>query len=124
MRVETFAKGFVLMVVLIIVTGCASTSPEFPTGDFVDSDGNITTFMADGRAITVLSCCPDDPVIGEYSVDGDTVTFSDTGFCTIGEGVYKWALDGDNLQFEIVSDNCGGRRASLFQGWTRLDEDG
>ena len=88
MRVETFAKGFVLSVVLLFVVGCAPTISEFPTGEFVDAEGGVINYKADGR---VTFSAPDkagEQISGEYSVDGDTITSSD-GFCTTGDGALK-----------------------------------
>jgi len=117
MRVNTLAKGFVLSVVLVIVAGCASTTPEFPTGEFVDVHGNTITFKADGKTTLREPASATEAASGEYSLDGDTITFSG-GFCS-GDGVYKWVLDGDELQFDVVSDECSERRASLEAGLTR-----
>ena len=125
MRARTLAKGFVLAVGLLVIVGCASTSPEFPTGEFVDTEGNVVNWMGDGRSTVVLSCCPEDLYEMEYSVDGDNgdiiIVFA-SELCT-RNGVYRWNLDGDELQFEIVSDNCGVRLGLTIRGMTRISED-
>jgi hypothetical protein len=36
------------------------------------------------------------------------------------EGRYKWRLEGDQLEFELISDECEGRSINLIaQPWTR-----
>lgn len=121
MRARTLAVGFILAVGLLVIVGCASTSPEFPTGEFVDAEGNIINYKADG---TITFSAPDsagEQISGEYSVEGDTITSSD-GFCS-GVAVYKWSFDGERLEFELVSDDCPERRASAEGGLTRINED-
>ncbi len=118
MRAETFAKGFVVSVVLLFVVGCAPTSPEFPLGEFVDAEGNIINYKADGTVTLSQPESAGEAFSGEYSVEGDTITSSD-GFCS-GVAVYKWSFDGERLEFELVSDDCPERRASLAGGLTRI----
>ena len=117
MGARSLAKGIVLAVGLLVIVGCASTSSEFPTGEFVDVFGNTIIYKADGKTAFREPASTSEAGSGEYSVDGDTITFSG-GFCS-GDGVYKWVLDGDELQFEVVSDECVERRASLEAGLTR-----
>ena len=121
MRARTLAKGFVLAIGLLVIVGCASTSPEFPIGEFVDTEGNIINYKADGRVTFSSPDFAGEQISGEYSVDGDTITSSD-GFCS-GVAVYKWSFDGERLEFELVSDDCHERRASAEGGLTRINED-
>ena len=79
MRAETFAKGFVVSVILLFVVGCAPTSPEFPLGEFVDAEGNVITYKADGRVTFSSPEFAGEQISGEYSVDGDTITSSGGG---------------------------------------------
>ena len=122
MRARTLAKGFVLAIGLLVIVGCASTSPEFPIGEFVDTEGNIINYKADGRVTFSSPDFAGEQISGEYSVDGDTLTAKAGGICT-GEGVYKWSFDGERLEFELVSDDCPERRALSAGGLTRISED-
>ena len=124
MRAETFAKGFIVSVVLLFVVGCAPTSPEFPLGEFVDAEGNVITYKADGRVTFSSPEFAGEQISGEYSVYGDTITSSEGGICTTGEGVYKWSFDGDKLEFELINDNCAERRALHAGGLTRVSVGG
>ncbi|MFQ5944821.1 MAG: hypothetical protein ACE5NC_01015 [Anaerolineae bacterium] len=121
MKVVTLAKGFVLSVVLLIAVGCASTSPEFPTGEFVDTEGNTINYKADGRVTFSVPEAAGEQISGEYSVEGDTITSSE-GFCP-DDAVYKWSFDGERLEFELVRDDCAERRALMAGGLTRVSED-
>ena len=120
MRKRLFSKVFTLGFVVLVVAGCGPASPVFPTGDFIDSEGFVTSFMADGR-VSVSSSITGEVLIenGEYSVDGDIVTITETELCPPGEGVYRWTLDGDRLLFELIEDNCDSRIWALSLELTR-----
>lgn len=61
-------------------------------------------------------------VVGEtvvrsvYKIDKDTIKVTDFDgqyYCPNGEGVYKFAVDGDNLSFTLVNDPCPNRAEAL-----------
>ena len=60
---------------------------------------------------------------GGYSVNRSSLEFGFDSICNIegiDSGSYEWALDGDELTFERIEDDCEGRAFSLtFQPWLK-----
>lgn len=60
---------------------------------------------------------------GHVFVERDLATFINDPNCTSARGVYRWAIEGDELTFELVEDGCafGDLRPRYFTStpWTR-----
>jgi hypothetical protein len=75
-------------------------------------NGNLLTFHQDGRFQWYFNDLLVD--YGTFTVAGDQVTLIDAvqpGHCspTLGPGVYRWELIGDNLLLTMVQDECHTR---------------
>ena len=82
----------------------------FPKGEYLDEFGNIISFE-DGDKFTVT--LPDGTILveeGQYTIDGDIITFLENEVCPPVEGVYRWSVgENGHLNFELVEENCEGR---------------
>ncbi|MBN1305371.1 MAG: hypothetical protein JXA13_13115 [Anaerolineales bacterium] len=125
MRISTFSKSLllgsiVLGSIVLLTTGCHPSDPKFPTGDYIDTEGNLTSFHSDGQMwIRNLNTGEILATHSKYSVDGDTITFASIELCPQGDGVYKWTQDGDRLLFELIEDQCDFRIWKLSLEITR-----
>jgi len=55
------------------------------------------------------------PRNGRVEVDGDEITFSNSTTC-VGDGRYRWSIEGDLLRFEpIGTDQCPNRAPTIAQ---------
>lgn len=124
MRIRYLSKVLVLGFVVLVMVGCNLTRSKFPTGDYIDTEGYVTSFHVNGR-FWVRSVNTDEiqTTIGEYSVKGDTITFAKNALCPQSEGVYKWTLDGERLLFELIEDDCDSRVSALSLEITRYKYD-
>ena len=84
---------------------------SFPIGQYLDSSFNVITFE-DGGKYTARNPYNGRWLIyyGQYTVDGDIITFLDEG-CPKIEGVYRWRLSESGfLHFERIDDTCMDRQ--------------
>lgn len=59
-------------------------------------------------------------VWGYYEVDEDKIVFTDIGGAAcVPEGTYKYKIHNDTLRFQLIQDNCDGRKISLLNTWIR-----
>ncbi len=103
-----------------MVAGRLLAGPKFPIGDYIDNEGNFTSFHVDG-SFWVRNANTEKlkTTHGEYSTRGEIITFSKNSLCPQGEGVYQWALEEDRLLFELIEDDCNERIRALSLDITR-----
>jgi predicted GH43/DUF377 family glycosyl hydrolase len=92
---------------IITATGTIDQVVSFPKGEYLDEFGNIIS-LEDGDKFTIK--LPAGTFIveeGQYTVDGDIITFLENEVCPPVEGVYRWSV-GENgrLEFELIEENC------------------
>ena len=128
MNKRLLSTTIILVFIMIIITGCAPTAPKFPTGEYIAHTDTVLNFMPDGKCI--LSYPPQNAIIlteenCEYTIDGDTffISTGETNKCEPADGVYKWTLDGEQLIFELIEDNCEGRIDSMSEPLTLYKPD-
>ena len=114
-----------LLIVLLVLNTVAGT-PDFKKGTYSVTaggakwsirydDNNKVTVMRDGAAV----------VEGTYKVTGNLLEVTDEkGPMACGgeqrTGKYQWKLEGKNLTFTTVEDQCGGRaNAMTGQIWVQ-----
>jgi hypothetical protein len=118
-----FIKVIATIVLMFILSSCGIDKPEFPTGDFIDSQDVILRIKPDEQCEAIYSVTGEVVASGPCTADGDIVTFVEYEQCPGIEGIYKWSLDGDKLRFELIEDSCENRIKSLSQEHTRYTED-
>jgi len=108
----------------LIMTGCGLAGPKFPTGDYIDTEGFITSYHVDGKS-WVRNPTSNEILAthGEYSAEGEIITFAKNALCPDGDGIYEWSLDGEQLHFELIDDNCEARIWALSLEITRYKYD-
>ncbi len=87
----------------------------FPTGTFKWMTSKFYEFFDDGT--WTWGRAQDEPMLrGEYTVEGDIVTFhsesmfdGSVGGCGTNEGTYAWAFVDNVLSFEKIDDTCRPR---------------
>ena len=120
MRINIFSKVVGWGLVILLLAGCEPGGPQFPAGDYIDTEGFITSFQPDGRFWVRDSHTGQLLTTnGKYSVDEDVITFAGNVLCPQGEGVYKWTLSEDQLLFELIEDRCEARQRALALEITR-----
>jgi hypothetical protein len=105
------AIAFTLILTALVFAGCALSSQTFPTGKYSDTFGNTITYSDDGKFTVVTSVGETIVQDGQYTIDGDVITFNESEICPPTDGVYKWSYDDGAgiLQFETVEDDCPDR---------------
>ena len=99
---------------------------DFQTGAYSITKDGVTWSMVFGAGgdVTVTTADNEPDVYATYTVTGDQIMFRDErgpGAC-LGDGLevgtYTWNLDGTQLTFTKVADNCDGRAQALTgQPW-------
>ena len=81
--------------------------------------------IKDGRYAIYLSGIErDHPIVGEYKVKGNVITFvNKKDPCEGAKGLYEVSFKGKNIVFKCKDDGCSKRRAILLNGWMWLDTD-
>jgi len=113
-QIKTTTITRIIFLGSIFLSGCTLGGPEFPTGDYIDSEGYITTFHTRGR-FWVRSTDVDKVLTthGDYTLDGEIITFKQNSLCPEGDGIYRWSEDGEHLNFELIEDDCHARLEAL-----------
>jgi hypothetical protein len=78
------------------------------------------TFFPDNKVQTNFQDDLEIDVWGYYEFDGDKIVFTDIGGAAcVPEGTYKYKIYNDTLRFQVIKDNCDGRKISLLNDWIR-----
>ena len=123
----------------MLIVGCALAQPSFVPGTYTtdlaieelperfgppwNADGYRgstmvghweITFSENGRVFWKLNGANN--AEGTYTVTSSTLEFGFNSRCTqedISSGSYRWFLDGNELTFERIEDDCEGRALGL-----------
>ena len=109
-----FGMGLTLLAACVPPT---PAPPEFPTGRFVNADGDEEfQFNEDGTWSYFQGQSQSPVVFGTYSIDGDLYTDETNSDpdCPF-PGTYTWPYDGGTLTFRLVEDECDGRPGAYVQ---------
>ena len=111
-----FHKALLMVFAIVMLTSCSTNPVDFPTGEYVDFRGYVTTFDVAGN-FSVKSNDPT-PILGNYSIEGNVTTVSDNAaYCPDDVGNYHWSVDVEGvLQFERIDDECGPRAIGFVSG--------
>ena len=121
------------VVLLLMLSGCGSSSPELLHGTYATvfsdaglQEAGLPSSLAGDWDITLdhdrsrFTIVKDGEVVveGRHNVEEDQVVFTDERgslACSIGEatGTYNWALDRNELTLTLVEDDCSGRKMIL-----------
>jgi CubicO group peptidase (beta-lactamase class C family) len=87
----------------------------------VSSNRRITrTFFPDNKVQTNFQDDREIDVWGYYNVNEDKIVFTDIGGAAcVPKGTYKFKVHNDTLRFQVILDNCDGRKTSLLNDWVR-----
>jgi hypothetical protein len=105
----------------------APAKTPFPAGAFAmeDVDGKwVMTFTPDGDYI--LTRNGGAWVEGRYTLAQNQIVLHDVSGPKLstckgkGDGTYIWSFDGKVLTYEVVNDQCDGRRGTQLTRWTKL----
>ena len=114
------SNRFLLIAFLGLLLSYAWAQEKFPTGTFTGGEYTLS-FSADG--VHTVSTGDKVVVKGNYTVNANEISIVDKegDFACIGQtGKYTWKLDGKNLSFTKVSDDCDGRVQGLTaQPWVK-----
>src|SRR5579862_2746832 len=94
-------------------------------GYFGDPINDTLTLHYQKDTFYVTNTAGDLLVRSILKVSKDTMTVTDFDgqyMCPQSDGVYKYVIDGDNLNFVLVSDACDGRNAITQVKWARVKE--
>jgi hypothetical protein len=115
-----------LLIVLLALDTAAGTG-DFKKGTYSVTAGGVKwSLRYDDNSKVTVSRDGSAVVEGTYKVTGDLLEVTDEkGPMACGgeqkTGKYKWKLEGKNLTFTKVEDECGGR-ANAMTGQTWLQE--
>ena len=102
--------AWIFVGVVMVIVACAPEAVSFPKGQYLDEFGNVLTFEDDDKFTVKL---PDGTFLvedGQYTVDGDIISFLENEVCPPVEGIYRWSVgENGHLQFELIEENCDGR---------------
>ena len=89
------------------------------------NDNDQSLIIKDNRYAIYLSGIErDHPIVGEYKVKGNVITFvNKKDPCEGAKGLYEVSFKGKNIVFKCKDDGCSKRRAILLNGWMWLDTD-
>ena len=90
-------------------------------GTWTNSLGTVWTIKSDGTFEVDRNHDGKVDIRGSYSIKGDTFTIEHNEGkvpkgCE-GPGVYKFSRTGDNLSFNLVSDECKDRKKNVTSPW-------
>jgi hypothetical protein len=109
----------IVVILFVAATLCACSSNKFPTGTFTHGDTSIE--IRDDGTYTLMD---GDEVLteGTYSIQGDQIQYITDSYCdaeNAGPATYKWQYDEDKdiLSYELIADNCEGRRMTHTVNW-------
>ncbi len=78
------------------------------------------TFFPGNKVQTNFQDDSEIDVWGYYEVNEDTIIFTDIGGAAcVPEGTYTFKIQNDTLRFQVIQDNCEGRKISLLNDWVR-----
>jgi CubicO group peptidase (beta-lactamase class C family) len=78
------------------------------------------TFFPDKKVQTNFQDDGEIDVWGYYEVKEDKIVFTDIGGAAcVPEGIYTYRIQNDTLRFQVIQDNCDGRKISLLNDWIR-----
>jgi hypothetical protein len=121
---NTQLRLLLLGTALVLLNACA-TSPMGKSaslaGTWTNSFGTVWVINSDGTFTVDRYGKGKMDITGNYTVSGDTLTITGNQGkvpkgCE-GEGVYKFARNGDNLTFTLVSDTCKDRKKNVTSPW-------
>ena len=100
---------------IALLVACSPVSQEFPTGEYVDSNGGVIDFNEDGTYGVSDSDGKDPVIFGVYTVEGNVITIMDNLFyCPDYVGIYYWSLENNrSLELEMIEEECAGRERIL-----------
>lgn len=98
----------------------AAVSPV--VGTWTNQLGTVWAIKRDGTFQVDLMHRGNVDVLGNYTIDGDTITLKEVRGPQVpklckDDGVYKFIRDGDTLTFTKVSDKCKLREKNLLVPW-------
>jgi len=117
-----------LLTALLGLTTFATISAQTITntmwkGYFGDPINDTITLHYQKDTFFVTNTNGDLMVRSLLKVSKDTITITDidgTYQCPQSDGVYRFTIDGDALNFTLVSDPCEGRNAITQIAWRRF----
>jgi hypothetical protein len=95
--------------------------PAQLAGIWVDQlpGGNAEYLILAGTSFTFFYNNPSSTAVGDISVTGDTITFSNSNRCS-GTGIYQWSVTDGVLTFvPLNSDPCPRAQFLIAGTWTR-----
>lgn len=129
-----YLRPFIAGIALIGLAGaCSSDDQEtFPIGvytpvDATDEDGTME-YKDDGTYV-MRSPTGTEITSGEYTIDGDQITFVDDRYCTLSQGAdaatatYTWDWDGTEMTFAPEGEDACPARVETMTRTAVLVED-
>jgi hypothetical protein len=118
---NTYLRPVIAGIALLGLVGACSDDEDesFPIGvytaaDATEVDGTME-YKEDGTYV-MLSPTGTEITVGEYTIDGDQITYVDDQYCTLAHGeeaaraTYTWDWDGTEMTFELEgTDVCTAR---------------
>jgi hypothetical protein len=109
----------IVVILFLAATLCACSSNKFPTGTYTHGDTSVefrddgTYALMDGNEVVTE---------GTYSIQDDQLQYITDSYCdaeNAGPATYKWQYDEDKeiLSYQLITDNCEGRRMQHTLNW-------
>ena len=128
MQINTITIALILG--LFSFWGCDENLIEPNAGSIIGSwdkqvEGQLVTLsFIDNGTYTFVFEGDVNEVTGTYTLSGDKITIIDDGNASEGgcsgiEGNYSYSIDGDELIFSLIADNCDGRSEGMPGTWTK-----
>jgi hypothetical protein len=124
-------KKFLLLTIIIFAICTVKLNAQSITNTawkgFFGNPINDTLFLHFKKDSFFVTNKNNDLLVRSFlKVSKDTITITDVEgeyMCPQADGIYKFAITGDNLSFTLINDPCDGRNAITDVKWIRLPEE-